>query len=263
MTTHTLEAFPEAGSYEVAGYGEFEHEGEYEDEEFWGSLAGLARRAVTSPTLRRIGLTAARRAIAGLPSAGRALGQPGSVWSDLGYSAGRALSSNLNRRLPLREHESDGYGEFEINPIAKVYPAAVMEHLGRAAAEAKDEAQAESFIGALVPMAMAMGARTARRPSPSLVAATPQLIQGAANVTRLLRDDPATKPLVRAMPSIIRGATLDLSRQASGGRPVSPQTAVRTLANHTARTLTSPQRCLRAHQRSQVLDRRFHQALTR
>src|SRR6476619_924986 len=149
MTAQTLDALPEfeLGSYEegLAPYGEFEHEGEYEDQEFWSSLAGLARRAAQSPRLRRIGLTAARKAIDAIPDLAGSLGQPG---------AGTALSRNLAGLLPASEYEWESDGEFEINPIAKVYPAAVMEHLGRAAAEAQDEAQAESFIGALVPLAI-------------------------------------------------------------------------------------------------------------
>ena len=87
------------------------------------------------------------------------------------------------------EYEIDpvarAYGEYEINPIAKAYPAAVMEHLGRAAAEAKDEAQAESFIGALVPLALSSASIDSfdhRR--------DPHLIQGAANVT----EDTAPQP---------------------------------------------------------------------
>ena len=263
MTAQTLDALPEFefGSYEgeLVPYGEYEHESQYEDQEFWSSLAGLARRAAQSPRLRRIGLTAARKAIDAIPDLAGSLGQPGSVWSDIGYGAGPALSRNLGGRLPASEYEWESDGEFEINPIAKVYPAAVMEHLGRAAAEAQDEAQAESFIGALVPLAM----QQARRSAPSIIGATPQLIQGAANVTRTLRRDPATRPLVRAVPTIVRNAALDLARQASAGRRPTPPVAVRTLANHTARTLTNLQRCLRAYQRSQALDRRYHQAIAR
>jgi hypothetical protein len=261
--TATLEAFPEFQSYEyeeeLAGFGEFEHEGEFEDQEFWSSLAGLARRAAQSPTLRRIGLTAARKAIEAIPDIGGSLGQPGTAWSDIGRGAGTALSRHLGGLLPASEYEWESDGEYEINPIAKAYPAAVMEHLGRAAAEAQDEAQAESFIGALVPLALSQ----ARPSAPSVIAATPQLIQGAANVTRTLRRNPATRPLVRAMPTIVRSAAIDLARQAGAGRRPIPAVTARTLANHTARTLTSPQRCLRAYQRSQALDRRYHQGIVR
>ena len=66
MSTGTLGFFPsfEAGSYEdeLQPFGAFDHEGEYEDQEFWSSLASIARSAAQNPALRRIGLTAARKA---------------------------------------------------------------------------------------------------------------------------------------------------------------------------------------------------------
>lgn len=263
MSTGTLGSFPslEWGSYEdeLQPFGEFEHEGEYEDQEFWSSLASIARSAAQNPTLRRIGLTAARKAISAMPDLGGSLGAPGSVWSDVGRAAGRGLSRDLRRRLPAREFEWESDGEYEVNPIAKAYPDAVMEHLGRAATEAQDEAQAESFVGALVPLALAQ----ARRSVPGIMAATPQVVQAAANVTRGLRSSPSTRPLVRTVPGIVGQTALNLARQAGAGRPVTPEVAVRALANQTARTLTDAQRCMRAYRRSQALDQRYHRSLVR
>jgi hypothetical protein len=254
MTAQTLEALPE---YELGMYeDESGHDGEYEAE-FFSTLAGLARRAAQNPTLRRVGLTAARQAAAAIPAVAGSIGKPGSFWSDLGSGLGTTLSKQLLSRIPQQEWELEG--EFEINPIAKVYPAAVMEHLGRAAAEAEDAAHAEAFIGALVPLGLSL----ARAAAPAIARATPQLIKGAANVTRMLRSDPATAPLVRAVPSIVRGAAMNLARQSAAGRPPSPQAAARALANQTARTLTNPGQCVRAYRRSQALDRRYHQAIGR
>lgn len=244
-------ALPELGMYE----GEAGHDGEYE-EEFFSTLATLARRAAQNPTLRRIGLTAARQAASAIPSVAGAVGAPGSFWSDLGTSLGGTVSKHLMSRIPAREFED----EYEINPILKVYPAKVtagaMEHLGRAAAEAEDAAHAEAFAGAMVPL----GLQLARGLGPSLVKATPHLIKGAANITRTLRSDPATAPLVRAVPGILRGALQNLARQ---GRQPTPPAAVRALATQAARTLTDPSRCVTAYRRSQALDRRYHQAIGR
>lgn len=248
MAVQTLDALPE---YELG------HDGEYE-EEFFSTLAGLARQAAQNPTLRRIGLTAARQAASAIPAVAASVGKPGSTWSNLGLGLGTTLSKELLRRIPQREWEDD-YGEYEVNPITKVYPAAVMEHLGRAAAEAEDEAHAEAFIGALVPLGMSL----ARAAAPAVARAAPQLIKGAANMTRLLRTDPATRPLVRAVPGIVREAAQSLARQAGAGRPPTPPAAVRALAAQAARTLTSPAQCVRAYQRSQALDRRYHQAIGR
>ena len=63
MYEYELEALPEFEE-EYEGEWEDELEEEFEDEEFFRTLAGVARRAVQSPTLRRIGLAAGRAASA-------------------------------------------------------------------------------------------------------------------------------------------------------------------------------------------------------
>jgi hypothetical protein len=187
------------------------------------------------------------------------VGRPGSFWSGLGQDLGSSLSRQLLSRIPDQEFE----GEYEVNPILKVYPAKVtagaMEHLGRAAAEAEDEAHAEALIGALIPM----GLQLARSAAPALMRATPQLIKAAANMTRALRADPATAPMVRVVPGLVRGAVQNMARQAAGGAQPTPPAVVRTLAAQAARTLTDPSRCVQAYRRSQALDRGYHQAIGR
>jgi hypothetical protein len=234
------------------------HHGEYEAE-FFRTLAGLARRAAKNPTLRRVGLAAARQAAAAIPSVAGSVGRPGSAWATLGRDLGTTVSNQLLDWIPQQEFE----GEYEINPIAKVYPATVtagaMEHLGRAAAEAEDAAHAEAFVGALVPYGLSL----ARAAAPLIARATPQLIKGAANMTRTLRADPATQPLVRMVPGILRAAVANLARQASAGQQPTPPAAVRALATQAAHTLTNPNRCVQAYRRSQALDRGYHQAIGR
>ena len=215
--------------YELEG----EFEGEYESEEFFRRIAGVAQRAARSPALRRVGLSAARSALRGLGPVG-------------GIAAGA---------LPQRE----GEWEDELNPIRRVYPDALMEHLGHAATEAENEAEAEAFIGALVPLA----ARLIPRAATAITRAAPGLIRGLAGVTRTLRRNPTTRPLVRAVPTIMRRTAASVAQQVARGRPVTPSTAVRTLARQTARVLSSPQQCTQAWRRSRRLDRGFHQAARR
>ena len=130
-----------------------------------------------------------------------------------------------------------------------------MEHLGHAAAQARTEAEAEAFLGALVPLA----ARVVPRAAPALLRAAPQLIRGIAGAARVLRRDPATRPLLRAMPTVVRRTAQTLAQQAPQ-RPVAPQQAVRTLARQTAAVVGDPARCAGAFRRSQALDRRYHRA---
>ena len=118
---------------------------------------------------------------------------------------------------------------------------------------AESEAEAEAFIGALVPLA----ARLIPRVAPTILRAAPGLIRGAAQVARTLRTNPVTRPLVRAVPTIIQRTAAIIAQQVGQGQPVTPSTAVRTLARQTARVLSSPQQCVQAYRRSRVLDRRF------
>src|SRR5262245_58857495 len=158
------------------------HEGEYESEEFFRRLAALASRAASSPALRRLAAAGARAALSG----------------GLGNMASSLLSESEAEGAYTGELEWES--EAELNPIRRVYPDALMEHLGHAAAEAESEAEAEAFIGALIPLA----ARLLPRVAPAIMRAAPGLIRGAAGVARTLRRSPATRPLVRTIPTIVR-----------------------------------------------------------
>jgi hypothetical protein len=214
---------------------EYELEYELEGEEFVGGAGGMISRAITPQLLRRIGGTAAR-----------------------------AVMHNAMGPLGYREFEGEIEGEFEseyegealLNPIRRVYPDAMMEHFGHAAAAAETEEEAEAFIGALIPLA----ARLLPRVAPAVMRAAPGLIRGVSGVVRTLRANPATRPLVRAVPTIVRRTVADIDRQSAGGAPVTAQQAVQTLARQTGRVLSSPQQCTHALRRNVALDKRFHQA---
>lgn len=241
---------------------EWESEGEMESEEFFGRIAALARRAASSPALRQAGLRAARGALSGLGGVGSALGgalggaRGGALGRDLGAALGRHASGWLPQRELEGELEFEAEGEGEINPIRRIYPAALMEHLGHAAAEAESEEEAEAFLGALVPLA----ARVLPQAASTIMRVAPSLIRGVAGAARTLRSNPATRQLVRTLPTVVRQTTAALARQAQQGRPVTPQTAVRTLARQTQQIVASPQRAAAAFRRSQALDRGYHRA---
>jgi hypothetical protein len=238
---YEAEALPELGAAH-----EFEHEGEFESEQFFGALANLARRGagwVTAPgsPQRRLALALARRALnQGLPALGQTLGTSAAGW--------------LGGMLPQQEYEAEFEGEFEVNPVRKIYPEAMMEHLGHAAAATQSEAEAEALAGAIIPLA----ARVIPRAAPALMRATPGLVCGISGIVRSLHRSPSTRPLVRVVPAIVRRTALSIAQQAARGAPVTPQTAVRTLARQTMRVLGSPQQSAGAFRRSRMLDRQFH-----
>jgi hypothetical protein len=260
--------------------GELEAEGEEEAEAFFGTLARLARRALSSPALRRVAQTAAQSALNGA-----------------GPQAEYAYEYEEEA-----EWESEAEAEAILNPIRRVYPDALMEHFGHAAAEAESEEEAEAFAGALIPLARsvatrvlpriarsaartvaarpvaalarvpptrARGAAPTRTVRPGVVRvradqtlrrATPQLVRGVRRMTRTLRSRPATRPLIRVMPTVVQRTVNTLGQRAAAGAVVTPNQAVRTLAQQAARVLGNPQQAVRAYQRSVAQDRRFHAA---
>jgi len=155
------------------------------------------------------------------------------------------------------EDEYEDESERMANPLRRVYPDAMMEHLGAAAAEAETEAEAEAFIGALVPLAASL----ARKAAPAVARATPHLVRGLSKVTRTLRRNPSTRPMVRTLPLITSRTTRSLARGAARGRPVTPRRAMRSLAAHTKAVLAKPHTRKQAMRRARALDRRYHRAV--
>lgn len=259
VSEYELAALPEL----AAGYGA-EANGELESDQFFGALANLARRGVgwvTAPgsPQRRLALWAARQAMnRGLPALGRWAGGQigGAADGATGAALGTRAASWLSGQLPQQEYEAEFEFEEEISPIRKVYPDAMMEHLGHAATETQSEAEAEALAGAMVPLA----ARIVPQASPAIMRAAPGLVCGLAGVVQSLRRSPATRPLVRTVPAIVRGTAASIAQQASRGVAVTPRAAVRTLAQQALRVLGSPRQAAQAFRRSQRLDRHFHRA---
>lgn len=183
------------------------------------------------------------------------------------------MSVTATGGLVLPEYEWENEGEFEdeselefesedeleamANPLARAYPDVVMAHLGHAAAATESEAEAEAFVGALVPLATSLAGRAV----PTLMRTAPQLVRGLSTVTRSLRRNPATRPLVRALPTVLTRTTRSLARQIARGRPLTPTSAVRTLARQTDAVLSNPDTRRVAYRRSRALDRDYHRQL--
>lgn len=251
-------AYEMGSSHEFGASHESEWEAQAESEQFFGALANLARQGASWATAagspqRRFALWAARQALnRGLPALGSIVAPRVGASAGAGSQLGTQAASWLGGLLPQQEYEWEMEGE--LNPVRKWYPDAMLEHLGHAAAAAESEAEAEALAGAMIPMA----ARAVPQAAAALTSATPGLVCGLAGVVRALRANPATRPLLRVVPAIVRGTALTVSRQAAAGRPVSPRNAVRALAQQTLNVLGSPKQAAQAFRRSQVLDRRVH-----
>ena len=118
----------------------------------------------------------------------------------------------LGSILGESEDEFEGEDEGEISPIRKIYPDAVMEHLGELAAESESEDEAaEHFLpligmaaSKLLPVVAKAIAPTAKRALPKiarvLTRATPKLTRGIGKVAKVLHRNPQTRHLLRACP---------------------------------------------------------------
>jgi len=183
---------------------------------------------------------------------------------------GNIAGSLLGEQEMEGEDEFESEDEAEISPIRKIYPDAMMEHLGELAAEAESEDEAaEQFLpligmaaSKLLPVVARAVAPMARKALPKIAKAltrsTPRLTKGVARVAKVLHRNPQTRHLLRAVPTIARRTVGSIARQAGRGRNITPRTAVRTLANQTRYVLGHPGHRRHALRRHNHLERRFH-----
>jgi hypothetical protein len=130
--------------------------------------------------------------------------------------------------------------------------AVLMEQIAYEATQTASEAEAEALGGSLVPLAT----RAVRAASPALRTAAPALARATGRLVGALRRSPTTRPLIRTVPTILRLTNAALAQQAAQGAPVSPRTAVRTMANQTYRVIGNPAVCIHILIRSGHLRRR-------
>ncbi len=224
---------------------EFAHE--YEKEEFLPLLARLA--AKFAPTLiRKIGHLVNRKGK-------KQKHQKEFEFESEGEYELDPYIAKLVNRLGQSEAESESELEFEFESAPSPEYELVMDNLAYRAAQSESEAEAEAFLGALLPVA----ARLFPRDSAQVISAiTPSLIEGVATVGRVLHKSPKTRPLLRTVPHIVKGTVITLSRRANRGQPLTHTTALRVLADHTARVLDNPNRISQVIQKSHLAQ---HQVL--
>src|SRR4051794_1925876 len=218
--------------FEAEDEDEGELEDEFEDESFLSALGGIAR------------------------SVGGLLGEgEDEAENEAEFEFEFEVEAELETEA---EDEFEDEDEAFVNPVQRIYrDAELMAHLAGNAATAEGEEEAEAFIGALVPIAARLIPRAA-----SLVSRNaPALIRGATRIVRRLRKDPATRRLVRAMPVVLQRTAQSLADQAASGRPVTADSAMRTLARMTGRVLGTPHSCRRALGAVGVFDRRYRRRL--
>jgi hypothetical protein len=113
----------------------------------------------------------------------------------------------------------------------------LMKSLAEAATRTENEAEAAAFIGSLLPLA----ARRFPQVSSVLLRSSPNLLRGLTGATRILRQNPATRPLVRTLPTIVNRTAANLNHQLNHGKRITPKTALRSFAYQTYQMLNNTQ----------------------
>jgi hypothetical protein len=140
----------------------------------------------------------------------------------------------------FEQHESSQEVAHEIAQHETTHHEALAEMMAEMAAHEHHEGQAEAMIGGAVVTVLSPRDRRALR------RLLPHLVRGAAILTRILRRRRATRPVVRAVPTIMRRTVATLKRQAAAGKPVTRQAAGRAAAIEVRRVLSSPSACAAA-----------------
>lgn len=160
---------------------------------------------------------------------------------------GSALGGTLGNLIFADEEEDFEYADDAEEIIAQ------MEELGYLASRAPTQEDADEFIGALIPLATRLIPKAA-----SLVSkVAPTVMRGAKRVARVLRRSPATRKLVRTIPTMVRGATRQIARQAVRGRPPTRNVARKAVRRQAMKVVASPKRAAVALGRNSLLTRRL------
>jgi hypothetical protein len=156
------------------------------------------------------------------------------------------------------ETEDEAEEEYEdeafVNPVRRIYPdAELMAHLSTRAARTSSDAEAEAFLGALVPIA----AKLIPRAASALARNAPALIRGTSALGRRLRRNPATRRFVTAIPVILQRTAQSLADQMASGESITPETVIATMTRIAGRMLRTPSERDQAGRAVNTFDRRY------
>jgi hypothetical protein len=225
-----------------SGYStELEGEFEFEGDPFLGGFlkkALSAAKRAAGPIAKRLAPIAARSLIGMIPGIGAIAGP----------IAGRLVQQLVKEGEAEAEAQesamfASGEAEGEVAQTESAHEAALAEVLAAQAAEAATEAEAEAMLGAALPITitiMSGGRRPMRTPVGRV---TPVLATATARLAQTLRRNggPASRNLLRVVPSIHRRTVASLRAAARRGTPVTANLAVRTMAAQTRSVLSNPQ----------------------
>ncbi|QZZ20646.1 hypothetical protein J5X98_26030 [Leptothermofonsia sichuanensis E412] len=244
----------------VLGESDRAYEYEYESEEFLPLLAPILKAAAPM-AIQAIGGLFRRRRRRGQREFEMEYETPLNEFELEGEYEGDPFIGNLLRGLGSAfggdgefeyefEQHPEALPEFETAPASEYEVMA--EHLAHMAANSQSEAEAEAFIGALIPMV----ARGLSAAAPVISRVVPQVIRPLAQAGRALLQNPQTRPLVRTFPTIARSSMATLAQRVAKGQPVNARVAARTVAGNVAQVLGNPRRASAVMKRSRQIHSR-------
>ncbi|MBF2086539.1 hypothetical protein [Thermoleptolyngbya sp. C42_A2020_037] len=244
----------------VLGESDRAYEYEYESEEFLPLLAPILKAAAPM-AIQAIGGLFRRRRRRGQREFEMEYETPMNEFELEGEYEGDPFIGNLLRGLSSA-FGGDGEFEYEFEQHPEVLPEfettpaseyeVMAEHLAHMAANSQSEAEAEAFIGALIPMV----ARGISAAAPVISRVVPQVIRPLAQAGRALLQNPQTRPLVRTFPTIARSSLATLAQRVAKGQPVNTRVAARTVAGNVAQVLGNPRRASAVMKRSRQIHSR-------
>jgi hypothetical protein len=260
------DAFAEAYADDFSGFDE------YDEEDYLGEsdLLGFDGEADEFNFLKKAwsGIKKAGKTLAPIakklaPIAGKAIGGAfgGPAGAMLGGKVGSFVSNLEDEELVLEGY--NGYGDYEDESDSEDEMNAedFMEFEG----EDEDVAEYMADIAAKAPnpidsgaMAGAITITIASKAPLQVKAVSPTLSSGAARLTKLMKNNPATKPLVKVVPTIAKKTVATLARKAAKGKPVTPTTAKRVMAKQAMRVLSNPRELTKAIAKNEAKKRKVN-----
>jgi hypothetical protein len=233
---------------------------EGEGDQFLGKLikgaAGLVRRAI--PALGKL-LPQATQAVQGSAHGSPAVPQPQDMGPQDDGGFGSADGGDFGPDMQEDEDEDEDYGfDGETGLMGEDEDEAglMAESMLSQAARAMTDQEAAALASGITITITSSAPIVVRR-------ITPVLAKGAANIVRVLRQTPSTRPLVPVVGQITKATTRVLTKRANAGKAVTPAIAARVMAQQTAKMLSKPSKVAKALVKNAVSARKLDQQAIR
>ena len=260
------DAFAEAYADDFSGFDEFDEEdylGESDLRAFNGEADefGFLKKAWSGikQAGRKLAPIAKKLApVAGTVIGGAFGGPPGAM---LGGKLGAAAGNLGDEELAFEGY--DGYGDYEDESDSEDEMNAedfmdfegededVAEYMADVAAKAPNPVDSCAIAGGITNTIAAKAPLQVKAVSPTLSSAS-------ARLTKVMKNNPATKPLVKVVPTIAKKTVATLARKAAKGKPVTPAIAKRVMAKQAMRVLSSPSELTKAIAKNEVKKRKVN-----